>query len=109
MATPIEVVQKQLDAYNAHDIDAFLATYTPDAALRNFPSGDIWIQGHDQMRERYSKIFAKKVHVDLAGRIANGDYVIDHEQVNSGGEIFFAVAVYHVANDLIDQVWFFPQ
>ncbi|MCA0457433.1 MAG: nuclear transport factor 2 family protein [Chloroflexi bacterium] len=106
MATPTEVVQKQLDAYNAHDIDAFLATYALDAKLRDFPSGDFLIVGHTQLRERYSRIFANKAHVDVAERIANGDYVVNHEFVKTANEEFYAVAIYHVTNGRIDQVWF---
>ncbi len=109
MATPTEIVQKQLDAYNAHDIDAFLATYTPDAKLCDFPSGEVWIQGHAQIRERYTKIFENKAHVDLASRIANGNYVIDHEAVKTVNEDFHAVAIYHVTDTLIDQVWFLTE
>lgn len=109
MATSTDVVQKQLDAYNAHDIDAFLATYTPDAKLCDFPSGEVWIQGREQIRERYIKIFENKAHVDLTGRIANGDYVIDHEAVKTVNEAFHAVAIYHVTAGLIDQVWFLTE
>jgi len=31
MKSPEEIVQQQLDAYNARDIDAILATYAEDA------------------------------------------------------------------------------
>lgn len=109
MATPTEVVQKQLDAYNAHDIDAFLSTYSLDAKLCDFPSGAYLIVGHTQIRERYSRIFANNARVDLVGRIANGEYVIDHEFVKTVHEEFYAVAVYHVTNGRIDQVWFLTE
>jgi hypothetical protein len=35
--SPEEVVQQQVNAYNARDIDAFLATFAPDAQLHEFP------------------------------------------------------------------------
>ena len=40
-ATPEQVVQAQLDAYNARNIDAFLATYAVDAQLFEHPAKPI--------------------------------------------------------------------
>ena len=37
---PVEVVQCQLDAYNAHDLAAFLATYTDTADLHVLPAAN---------------------------------------------------------------------
>jgi hypothetical protein len=38
------------------------------------------------MRKTYGKIFAEnpKLKVEIAKRIVQGEYVIDHEQVNTG-------------------------
>lgn len=35
---PSSVVQRQLDAYNAHDVDALVETYAPDAQLYEHPA-----------------------------------------------------------------------
>ena len=38
---PDVVVQRQFDTYNAHDIDGFLATFSPTVEMRSFPSNEL--------------------------------------------------------------------
>lgn len=79
--TPEAVVQKQLDAYNAHDVDALLATYAPDAKQFEHP-GKLLADGHAQIRERMAGRFQdKRLHARLIRRVVMGDVVIDHEDV----------------------------
>jgi len=47
--SPIEVVQAQLDAYNAKDIEALRATYS-QKAQQYATGGELLAQGDDQMR-----------------------------------------------------------
>ena len=47
--SPVKIVQKQLDAYNERDIDAFMATYTNNITLINFPNNEL-LQGQQKMR-----------------------------------------------------------
>jgi hypothetical protein len=107
--TPSEIVQKQLDAYDTGDIDAFLATYAPEIAVYDFPSTLI-MEGHAQMREVYTRVFAAapdlKTHI--SPRIAIGDFVIDNETVTgtADGIPKRVVAIYEVKEELITKVWF---
>ena len=108
---PEAVVQRQLEAYNAHDIDAFLATYSPDIELFTL-GGDRRSQGLDAMRARYGKVFkaAPELHCDITHRIAQGKIVIDHEHLTglpNGGSVD-AIAIYEVRDGKIRRVWF-PQ
>ena len=57
-SSPLEVVQAQLDAYNAKDIDALLATYSPNAA-QYATGGELLAKGHEQMRPRFLARFAE--------------------------------------------------
>ena len=50
---PEAVVQAQLEAYNARDLDAFLATYAENAELYEHPS-KLLASGMAQLRERYA-------------------------------------------------------
>ena len=43
--SPVEVVQRQLDAYNAHDLAAFLATYSETAELMHVASSSLQSKG----------------------------------------------------------------
>ncbi|VXB38525.1 nuclear transport factor 2 family protein [Massilia sp. 9I] len=79
--SPLAVVQAQLDAYNAKDLDALMRTYAPDAqqfALH----GALLAEGHAQIRPRYQERFAEP---DLQARLLNrsvlGNFVTDLEIV----------------------------
>lgn len=75
------VVQTQLDAYNARNMDAFLATYADDAELFNFPATSA-TKGKEEIRKRYALRFADPtLHAVIAKRIMLGNIVIDHERV----------------------------
>lgn len=104
---PERVVQEQVEAYNRHDIEAFLKTYSPAVKLYDFPDKET-ASGLDVMRERYGKLFQREpdLHVRIARRIVQGDCVIDHEEVSLGTRRFTAVAIYRVKGDRITAVWF---
>ena len=102
-------VQAQLDAYNARDVDAFLAAYAEDAVIED-ARGTVLMRGRDEMRAGYAPMFDESpdLRCELVSRIRAGDYVIDEERVtgHSVGQDVHAVLVYHVAGGLIDHVRF---
>ncbi|MES2946998.1 MAG: nuclear transport factor 2 family protein [Pseudomonadota bacterium] len=79
--TPLTVVQAQLDAYNAKDIDALLQTYASDAQQFTL-HGELLAQGHDQLRTRFLTRFAEPdLHAKLLSRIVIGNVVTDAELI----------------------------
>jgi hypothetical protein len=104
---PEKVVQEQVEAYNRHDIEAFLKTYSPEIKLYNFPDKET-ATGLDSLRTTYGKLFANEpgLKVKIARRIVQGDYVIDQEEVSTGRREFKAVAIYQVKGDKITEVRF---
>jgi hypothetical protein len=107
---PESVVQAQLAAYNARDLDAFLATYAEDAQLFEHPS-KLLASGVAQMRERYAARFAEpNLHAVVEKRIVMGNIVIDYEKVTrtfpEGTGAQDAIAMYEVQGMLITRVWF---
>ena len=108
--TPEEVVQEQVEAYNARDVDAFLATYHPEAGLFNHPEGETVAAGREAMRQIYARLFEETpdLHVDITDRIVHGKFVIDREAVRGfpGRDVHHAVAIYEVAGETIRNVWF---
>jgi hypothetical protein len=109
MASPVDIVEEQLEAYNARDLDRFAATYSDDIRIWRMPATEPSIVGQAQLREVYAKRFASpNLHATIVNRIATGDKVIDHERVVGieAGPIE-AVAVYQVMDGLIAKVWFF--
>jgi hypothetical protein len=107
------MAQAQLDAYNARDLDTFVACYAADVKVSRLPSGQILAQGRDALRETYGKLFANapELHCALLNRIVHGRCVVDHEEVTGipGREQVHAVAIYEVEDGLIRKVWFLEE
>lgn len=78
---PAAVVQAQLDAYNARDLDALMQTYAPDA--RQFTlHGPLLAEGIAQIRPRYAARFLEPdLHARLLSRMVLGNIVTDLEVV----------------------------
>ena len=78
---PTDLVQAQLDAYNAHDVDALLTIYAPDARHYEYPDR-LLAEGTDALRERMAARFAaSRPRAELLHRVAVGNTVIDHERI----------------------------
>jgi hypothetical protein len=97
---PESVVQRQLDAYNARDVDALMATYADDAQQFEFPA-TLLSSGAAQLRERITARFREpNLHARLISRIVMGQVVIDHEEVTrtfpEGTGKLELVAIYEV-------------
>jgi imidazolonepropionase-like amidohydrolase len=110
---PGHVVQKQVEAYNARDIDLFLSYYSDDAVLGRHPEGEVVARGLVAMRNTYTKLFEASPELEciVLERIVSGDMVVDHELVRGirGNPETRAVAIYHVKEGLIRRVWFLPR
>jgi uncharacterized protein (TIGR02246 family) len=83
----VQVVQAQLESYNARDLDAFAATYADDVMVTN-AKAEVLVRGKAALRERYGGIFQKypKNHCEIAERRTEGDrIVVDHEIITGRG------------------------
>ncbi len=107
--SPQDLVQRQLNAYNGRDLEAFLDTYASDIEIYNFPDS-LRYQGIDALRRRYGRWFARnpQLHARLVNRITLNGFVIDREEVTglASGDTLNAVAIYSVKNGKIRKVWF---
>ncbi|KND61850.1 hypothetical protein BVER_05902 [Candidatus Burkholderia verschuerenii] len=107
---PETVVQRQLDAYNARDLDAWIATYAPDAKQYLFP-GTLLAEGVEQIRARSVARFQEpNLHAALLKRTVIGDIVIDHERVtrtfSEGTGTLEMMATYRVVSGAIAEASF---
>ena len=81
MTSPESIIKKQLDAYNAKNIDTWLATYAHDAKQYQFPD-TLLTSGHAEIRARTEPRFLEpNLHAKLISRTVIGNIVIDHEEV----------------------------
>ena len=79
--SPAEVIDRELVAYNARDLDAFMKVFSPDCEIFEFPD-KLLAKGTEAIRKRYSARFlSPNLHADVVKRIAVGDRIIDHESV----------------------------
>lgn len=106
--SPEDAAQAQLDAYNAKNIDDFVACYHEDVEVYDFLTGELRMKGMESFRERYAKLFENtKIHARLEQRMSLGAVVMDKEYVTGmGDEPVEAIAIYEVVEGLIRKVWF---
>ncbi|WP_050462318.1 nuclear transport factor 2 family protein [Herbaspirillum autotrophicum] len=107
---PAAVIQQQLDAYNAKDLDAWLGTYAPDAEQYTL-HGALLARGHADMRARMTSRFAEPdLHARLLSRSVMGNIVVDVEIVTrnfpEGRGTVEMLCVYEVANGVIQKASF---
>lgn len=103
-----DIVQRQLDAYNAQDLDAFCACFAADCILSEL-NGAMTQQGAVALRQRYETLFTTypENHAALINRVVVGNVVIDHEDITrSPSERINAAAIYTVKDGLIARVDF---
>lgn len=102
---PCQVVQRQLDAYNTRDLDAFMSHWDDDAQYFAHPS-DLLASGSAEIRERHAVRFREP---DLFGhlitRISVGNLVVDREVVTrtfpEGPGRVDVIALYEVEGEKI--------
>jgi len=103
------VAQKQLDAYNAQDLDAYVSFFSEDCVVSGL-NGAPTETSRDAIKARYAKAFATfpQNKAYLKGRVAIGNTVVDHELVirAPGGEQFEIIAIYTFRDGLIARVDF---
>jgi len=108
-AEPAAVVQRQLEAYNAHDVEAFVATYSEDVELWELgPEPRLIAKGREALRREYAGFFAgARPQAEVASRRVVGPYVVDDERVvTADGRLVEAAATYLVEKGRIRRVWF---
>ena len=95
-------VERVLAALNAHDLDAFVACYAPDATIED-GEDTVAARGHDALRARYGPLFERfqEVRVEALSRTDVGMYVVQEERVTGRGEPERHVAVYTIRAGLI--------
>lgn len=99
------VVQAALDAHNAHDLGAFLATMAEDVTFLSL-DGDVLLTGRETVAEIWGARFAERPDLvaDITHRTVIGNRVIDEEQLCLDGRdnpCVELVAIYTVEDGLI--------
>lgn len=107
--TPAQLAQKQLDAYNQRNLEAFLEPYAEDVKIYNFPN-ELTLEGKEKMREGYGQMFENTtdLHCTLMDRMVLENTVIDREYVifNKNQAPVEVIAIYKIKDEKIAEVYF---
>jgi len=107
----IEVLAgQQLEAYNKHDLEAFVNCYHEEVIVLN-SDGKVTVQGRDAFREKYEGMFSRgNFGATVETRVTHGAHCVDLEnwhRVRKGKEVQGTVLVrYSLRDDLIGTVQF---
>ena len=108
-STPEQLVQEQLDAYNARDLERFVAQYSADVEVYEYP-GMLIMAGRETFTERYRARFQTEgLRAEVTHRAVLGNRVVDHEiaWINGPDQPPVEVVVVYTNEDgLIDRVEF---
>jgi imidazolonepropionase-like amidohydrolase len=106
--TAEDVVQQHVNAYNAGDIEALLATYSPGIKIYYHPN-TLFCSGLEEIKQRSQAFFESNpnLHVETINRIVMGSFVITRDKLTglSNNQIYNSAAVYKVQDGLIQEVW----
>lgn len=104
MVTPMStVIDRVLVALNAHDLEAFIACYDPEATIED-GNDRVLAHGHLEIGNRYGPMFESYpvLHVEPLGRWAVGSSVVQAERVTGRTiESERHIAVYQLDKELI--------
>ena len=105
-----QVVQRQLDAYNERNLEAWLATYASNAEQHLLHAGQMAI-GIDEIRKRMAARFDDPaLHAELKSRTVMDNIVVDHEYVTrtfpDGLATVEMICIYEVTAGLIQKATF---
>ena len=100
----VRVVRREQAAHDAHDLEAFLALYSPTAQLQ-LPDGSI-LRGRRSLREHYQPRFAAgQGKTELVQRMTQGEWVVDQSiEHHSNQGPAPKIALYRVQDGLIVEV-----
>ena len=106
---PEQVVQENVDFYNAKDIDGFMTSFSEDIALYNFSNPLPSLVGLEKIREFYGELFqlSPQLYSSIIKRITFDNKVIDHESIvgrKGSKEIVELVLIYEVKKDKICKI-----
>ena len=110
----IAIVDRQLEAYNARDIDAFAATYHEEIEVASLSKG-VLFQGKEKLVALYEKKFSSLTYLQAISteRIVLNQFLVDYEIARSSNlptreinQTITAMVAYEVVDRLIRRVTF---
>lgn len=105
--TPVEA---QMAAYNAHDLESFVACFAEEFKAYRMPTEQPSMVGRAALRAFYAehRFNNPALRAELLTRTVLGNTVFDHERIHGlAPEPIESVAVFEVHEGLITTAWFY--
>lgn len=106
--SPENLVQQQINGYNAHSLEAFLEPYAEDVRIYQFPN-ELLFEGKEEFRKQYQFVNdLEDLYSQLNNRIIKGDTIIDYVVVTVDKDTppVSAVAIFRIEGQKIQEVYF---
>lgn len=110
MDSPEAVLQTSLDAYNAHDLDAYIAAFTPAATFGQL-GGRVLLDSRQAMQGFYREFFETRptVRCEVRQRSVLGPYVVELQEISGQDQPpMQAMVISEVQDGRIAKVWYAP-
>ena len=102
------LIDAQIAAYNARDLEKFLGYYSDDVVLIDYPD-QVTQSGKDAMRASYNQNFEDPdIRAAMTKRIVFGKFIVDHEQLTRAPApgMIESVVIYEIKGGKIVRVTF---
>lgn len=106
-----KLVERQLDAYNRRDLEAFSMCFHSEICMTYLLSGETRCKGKEQFERLSRQLFdsSPSLQCTIKSRIILEGSIIDEELVTGSSRFpdgLHTVAIYGFRDGLIDRVWF---
>ena len=105
---PENIVQRQVNAYNLRNVEAFLENFSDDIEIYTFPN-TLKTKGKEAYKKGFVNLFQRypNLHCEILNRTVKGNTVIDHEYVKfAEGDYSEVIVIYKIENEKIAKVYF---
>lgn len=97
----LDVVARRIAAYNAHDIDAYLATHAELVQIYEYPDDRIG-EGRNHLKRIFEPQFARGAgRIEVRGQFVLGNIVVSRESATVDNKTEQLITIYQVENQQI--------
>ncbi|MBD0259526.1 MAG: nuclear transport factor 2 family protein [Cytophagales bacterium] len=104
-----DMIVKAVRAYNAKDLDSYIACFSPDVEVYN-ASGVLMFKGADKLKEHFEAFFHANPNVKrkIIDRVVTGNKIVEREQLVGlkGAAEQSVTSIYELDNGLIKSFFF---
>lgn len=108
--SPAGTVQRQIEMFNAHDLEGFLGLFSEGFEVAEIPASAVGPRNKAWFREIYTERFKSSpdLHASAKAQMLHGDFVIQKERIDGRAgkkETLETVVIYQVKAGKIVRMW----